>query len=247
MFNKSKKKTKERGVHLITDEKNFSIIEAYKAIRANINFAVTSPGCKKIMVCSSYSGEGKTTTCVNLAVTIAQTGASVLLIDADMRKPRIHNFLNINNETGLSGYLSNMTSLNSVIKDTDIHNLKVITSGIIPPNPAELLASPKMEKLFGEVEGVTDYIIIDTPPVCIVSDVLPLSKICDGVILIVSHMETLHPQIKEALEKLHFAGANVIGMILNKVKINHASKYYSKYGKYKYYQEYKENTDTPDD
>jgi len=235
MLKKFKKKnTIDNNFHIITDETNFNIIESYKAIRANINFAVPSPGCKKIMICSSYSGEGKTTTCVNLALTIAQTGASVLLIDCDLRRSRVHKLLNIKNDTGITNYLSSAIKLDEIVKDTNIPNLKVITAGAIPPNPAELLATPKMAELFSEIENITDYIMIDTPPICIVSDALPLAKLCDGVILIVNHMETLHPHIKESLEKLNFAGANVVGMILNKIKIKNKYKSYKKYNKYGY-------------
>ena len=231
---KRKKTPVVEKVHMINDDTNFSIIEAYKAIRANINFAIPSQGCKKIMICSSFSGEGKTTTCINLAITIAQTGVSVLLIDCDLRRARVHTLLNENNTFGVSNYLSNMIQLDRIIKETHIPNFKVITSGSIPPNPAELLASPKMGELLAETEKMMDYIIIDTPPVCIVSDALPVAKLCNGVILIVNHMETTHTQIKESLEKLKFAGANVVGMILNNIKIKHAFKSYKKYNKYKY-------------
>ena len=231
-----KKKAVDNTAHILTSETNFSVAEAYKAIRANINFAIPKQGCKKVMICSSYSNEGKTTTSVNLALTIAQTNATVLLIDCDLRRASVHKYLNItDNEIGISSYLSNMATLEQIVKDTDVPNVKVITSGIIPPNPAELLAGPKMKELLHEVETATDYVIIDTPPLCIVSDALPLSKLCDGVILIVNHMETTHPHIKESLEKLSFAGANVAGMILNKIKINRTYKSYKKYGKYNYY------------
>ena len=230
----AKKKSTDGNNHLLVNETNFSVIESYKAIRANINFTVTAQGCKKIMVCSPHSGEGKSTTCVNLAITIAQTGASVLLIDCDLRRPSVHKLLKINNDVGMSHYLSNMLAIPEIVKETNISYLNVITAGVIPPNPSELLASPKIGELFEEIEKrFIDYIIIDTAPICIVSDVLPMSKLCNGVILIVNHMETKHPSIKEALEKLNFAGANVVGMILNKIKIKHNYKSYKNYyGKY---------------
>ncbi|MCL2774271.1 MAG: CpsD/CapB family tyrosine-protein kinase [Oscillospiraceae bacterium] len=263
---KKKKNTANGNLNILTDETNFSVVEAYKAVRANINFAIPVQGCKKVMLCSSYSGEGKTTTCINIAITIAQTGASVLLIDGDLRKSSVHKYLNLNNNIGLSNYLSNMADIEHIINDTHIPNLKVITSGSTPPNPAELLASNKMGELFSVLEKRElsiiqmsettsdvikrtkdvikyDYIIIDTPPICVVSDALPLSKLCDGVILVVSHMETTHTNVKESLEKLNFAGANVVGMILNKIKINHTYKSYKNY-KYKYYKEYKDEEDS---
>lgn len=230
---KSKQKGNENYTSkIITENKNFSIIEAYKAIRANLNFAITNPGCKKIMICSSYSGEGKTTTCVNLAITIAETNSSVLLIDCDLRKSRIHKMLDLDNEIGISAYLSNRAELTDVIKETTIPNLNVITSGKTPPNPAELLSNGKMEELFKICGHIADYIILDTPPLCVVSDALPLSKKCDGVILVVQHMKTTHPGIKEAISKLKFAEANIAGMILNDIKINGNYKSFQKYGKY---------------
>lgn len=232
-----KRRKKEKNLHsenvnVITDKTNYRIVESYKSLRANINFAIPSAGCKKIMISSSYSGEGKTTTCINLGVTIAQTGASVVLIDCDLRRPKIHKYLNIDNNIGISSYLSNMAELEKIIKDTDISNLKVITVGITPPNPAELISGAKMKELLEEIEKIADYIIIDTPPICIVSDALPLSKLCDGVILMVRHMQTTHTNIKESLEKLNFAGAHVIGMVLNGIKIKHNYKSYNKYSYY---------------
>jgi len=229
-----KKKTIDESAHILTNETNFSIVEAYKAIRANINFAIPVQGCKKMMICSSHSGEGKTTMCVNLAITIAQTGASVVLVDCDLRRSKIHRVLNMDNVIGMSNYLSNMVLLERIIKETNIPNLRVITSGTTPPNPTELLISPKMKDLITEIEKNTDYIIFDTPPVCIVSDALPLARLCDGVVLVVSHMETTHPSVKVSLEKLKFADANVVGIILNKIKVGNTYKSYKKYTKYKY-------------
>lgn len=220
--------------NILTENSHFSVVEAYKVLRANINFAIPKTDCKKIMICSSYSREGKTTTCVNLAITIAQTGAEVLLIDCDLRRSRLHELLNLSNDTGISNYLSNQADIQDIIKDTHIPSLHVITAGDISPNPAELLSSSKMVSLFEEFQGIIDYLIIDTPPICVVADALPLLKICDGVILVVRHLVTSHNNIKEALEKLNFAGANVIGMILNGIEIKRSSKKYGKYGGYPY-------------
>lgn len=224
---------------MITDDTNPSVIESYKAVRANINFAVPNEGCKKIMICSSYSGEGKTTTCVNLAISIAQTGLRVLLIDCDLRKSRIHEFFDLDNENGLSNYLSNVLELDECLKATHIENLCVIPAGTTPPNPAELLMSPKFIKIFEIFENTFDYIIIDTAPICVVSDALPLSKLCDGVILVAQHLETTHPHIRECLNKLNFAQAKVAGIILNGVDIKYKNKYYGKYVKYNNNSKYK--------
>jgi len=231
----NKKFDEDDKLRIITKETNFSIKESYKAIRANINFAVPNEGCKKIMICSSFSGEGKTTTCVNLAISIAQTGSEVLLIDCDMRRSRIHEFFALENERGLSNYLSSALDMDDIVQETSIEELNIISAGTVPPNPAELLANPKIDALLARVSKLYDYIILDTPPVCVVSDALPLSKKCDGVILIVKHRETMHKSIRDSLDKLSFAGAKVIGMVLNGIKLTREYKSYGKYGKYNKY------------
>ena len=238
---KEKKFDEDDNLRIITKEANFSIRESYKAIRANINFAVPNEGCKKIMICSSFSGEGKTTTCVNLAISIAQTGAEVLLIDCDLRRSRVHEFFDLENERGLSNYLSSVLDIDDIVQETDIEELNVISSGTVPPNPSELLTNPKIDALLARVSKLYDYIIIDTPPVCVVSDALPLSKQCDGVILVVKHRETTHKNIRESLDKLSFADAKVIGMVLNGIKLTHEYKTYGKYGKYNKYNDDSKN------
>jgi len=249
LFNLFKRKNpdEDEAPRIITDIPNFGVRESYKAIRANINFAVSKAGCKKIMICSSFSGEGKTTTCVNLAITVAETGEQVLLIDCDLRRSRVHKFFNLENELGLSNFLSNSAELEDIVQETHIPNLSIISAGGVPPNPAELLTKPKMESLLNAMSKLADYIFIDTPPVCVVSDALPLSKKCDGVILVVKHMGTTHPSIKESLEKLKFSGANVVGMILNGIKIEKSYKMYGKYGKYSKYSKNSEYNKYGDD
>ena len=237
-FFKRKIKDEDYTPRVINDIPSFIIKESYKTIRANINFALPVPRCKKIMICSSFTSEGKTTTCVNLAITVAETGKKVLIIDCDLRRSKVHKFFNMENEIGLSHFLSNDAELDDIIQETNIVNLDFISAGGTHPNPAELLTKRKMGKLIDALAEVFDYIFIDTPPICVVSDALPLAKICDGVVLVVKHKRTTHSEIKESLEKLEFAQANVIGMILNGIQIEQNYKMYGKYGKYSKYSKY---------
>lgn len=217
----------------------FRIDEAYKSIRANIMFSVIKKGCKRIIVSSSNPSEGKTTTTVNLAVTISQAEQKVLLIDADLRKPKIHQYFSIPNAPGLTNYLGDSftnkgkTDLFSVIHSTEYENLSVLCSGSIPPNPAELLGSELMSEFLNDISNDYDYIIIDTPPINVVSDALPLIRESDGVVMVVRQNKTTHPELQKALQSLEFIDAKLLGFVVNFVE-SKASKYSnSKYG-YKY-------------
>lgn len=221
----------------------FRIEEAYKTIRANIMFSVMKKGCKIIVVTSSIPNEGKTTTTVNLAVSISQADQKVLLIDGDLRKPKIHNYFSIANSPGLTNYLGDKISgkkyadLFSVIHPTEYENLSVLCSGTIPPNPAELLGSEIMAEFLNDVSNDFDYIIIDTPPVNVVSDSLPLIRESDGVVLVVRSNRSTHPELQKALSALEFIDAKILGFVVNFVesKAGKSSSYrYGKYSRYSY-------------
>ncbi|MGN1202562.1 MAG: CpsD/CapB family tyrosine-protein kinase [Eubacterium sp.] len=220
----------------------FRIEEAYKTIRANIMFSVMKKGCKMIVVTSSAPNEGKTTTTVNLAVSISQADQKVLLIDGDLRKPKIHNYFTVPNSPGLTNYLSDKISgkrgadLFSVIHPTEYENLCVLCSGSIPPNPAELLGSELMTEFLNDVSKDFDYIIIDTPPVNVVSDSLPLIRESDGVILVVRSNQSTHPELQKALTSLEFIDAKILGFVVNFVesKAGKGGTYSYKYSKYSY-------------
>ncbi|MBQ7741040.1 MAG: CpsD/CapB family tyrosine-protein kinase [Eubacterium sp.] len=225
----------------------FKVEEAYKSIRANISFSIMKKGCKNIVVTSSIAGEGKTTTTINLAITFAQAGQRVLLLDGDLRKPKIHHYFSIPNSPGLTDYLGSTVSsvkkdkvdLFSVVHPTEYENLSVICSGTIPPNPAELLGSEPMEDFLKEVERDYDYIIIDTPPINIVSDALPLIRESDGVVLIVRYNQSTHPEVERAIASLEFIDAKILGFVVNFVETKSGGKYkYGNYGKYGRYGRY---------
>lgn len=218
---------------IIREGTGFHVREAYKAARTNIMFALAGKGCKKISITSASSGEGKSTTCLNIAITFTQIGARVIVVDADLRKPTLHRKLGMANGNGLSHLISGLCTLQEAINATEYKGLDIITAGHLPPNPAELLGSQQMEQLFVELEKQYDYIFLDTPPLNIVTDATILSSKVDGTIVIVRQEVTQHKELQEALGKLKFAEAKVLGAILHDVK-SEKNRRYSKYTKYGY-------------
>lgn len=231
---------------IITDKTAFVIMEAYKIARTNIIFSVAGSGesdCKVIAITSASPGEGKTTTSLNLALTFAQTGAKTLIIDADLRKPRIHQYLGIVKTHGLSTILSNQKDFNSVVFENVRGGLDCLTSGSIPPNPAELLASDAMTNLINELKNEYDYIFIDTPPVTIVTDAVALSGNVNGVVFVVREGITSHENINNAITLLKIAKAKILGFFVNDIdpsSTSYGAAYQSSYGKrYSYHYGYK--------
>ncbi len=207
-----------RANTLLTDVTDFATKEAYKAARTNIRFSLSSGrGCKRVIVTSASPGEGKTTTCLNVAIAFAQTDAKVLIIDADLRKPRINRHLSIDRANGLSDLLGGLIDINTAIKRCERHNLDCITAGQIPPNPAELLSSKEMDQLLDELSERYDYIFIDTPPVTVVTEAAAMAKSVDGVILIVRQNHTISESVERARNNLNMANAKILGYILNGV------------------------------
>ena len=224
-----------RSNTLLTDCTDFVTKEAYKAARTNIRFSLSSgKGCKKIIVTSASPGEGKTTTCLNLAIAFAQTEAKVLVIDADLRKPRLYRHLSVERENGLSDLLCGLIDIKDAIKHCERHNLDCITSGQIPPNPAELLSSKEMEILFEELGAMYDYIFVDTPPVTVVTEAAAMAKSANGVILVIRQNSTIHESIERARANLKMTNAKILGYVLNGVsESTYGYKTYnSKYRKY---------------
>lgn len=214
----------------------FRIEESYKSIRTNIMLSVIKNGCKTIVVSSSNAGEGKTTTSINLAISLSQADQRVLLIDGDLRKPKIHHYFSIPNAPGLTNFLSDVANnksrnadLFNTVHPTEIANLSIITSGSIPPNPAEILGSELMSEFLKEISKHFDYIIIDTPPINVVSDALPVVRMSDGIIVVIKSNSSTHPELAKTIEALKFIQANILGFVVNFVK-NKSSRYSKKYG-----------------
>jgi len=208
----------------------FIIAEAYKSLRSNLNFTLRFDGCKKIAISSAVPEDGKSTTITNLGISLAQTGAKVLLMDCDLRKGRLHHLLNVKFRPGLSDALSNTMEVKNAIYKTAYENLSVMPIGTIPPNPSELLASIQMEELLDNLNNEYEYIILDTPPVKVVSDALNLVKMVDGVLIVVREGVTSHPCISSTLSKYQFLNANILGFVLNGISLKQEEK-----SKYRYY------------
>ena len=214
----------------------FRIEESYKSIRTNIMLSVIKNACKTIVVSSSNAGEGKTTTSINLAISLSQADQRVLLIDGDLRKPKIHHYFSIPNAPGLTNFLSDVANnksrnadLFNTVHPTEIANLSIITSGSIPPNPAEILGSELMSEFLKEISKHFDYIIIDTPPINVVSDALPVVRMSDGIIVVIKSNSSTHPELAKTIEALKFIQANILGFVVNFVE-NKSSRYSKKYG-----------------
>ncbi len=221
---------------ILSDDTQFVIKEAYKAARANLTFALATYDPKIAVVTSCAPAEGKSTNCLNLAITMAEMGESVLLIDADLRKPVQHSLLHLDNGMGLSSILGGIVGdVSKVINKNVRENLDVLTAGPVPPNPAELLASSRMEKLLDIVGSHYDYIFIDTPPVTVVADAFVMNDKTSGIIFVIKEGSTTHPEIEEALSKTRMTNGRIIGFI--KANCNHRGK--SGYGSYKYKYKYK--------
>jgi capsular exopolysaccharide synthesis family protein len=236
VWKKNKKESKSENIIENTDkDTQFIITEAYNALRTNLKFTLRHEGCKKIVISSSLPEEGKSTISTNLGIVIGQTGSKVLLVDCDLRKGKLHNFFNIKSSPGVSNVLSNMIVAENVIQKTSYDNLYVLPLGTIPPNPSELIASSQMEELLKKLEREYDYIIIDTPPVRVVSDALSLMKAADGVLIVVREEVTSHSDITNFLSKCKFMNTQVLGFILNGISLNQDKK--SKYHNY-YYNNY---------
>lgn len=218
-----------------------TISEAYRGLRTSIMFTAVERKRKIIMLTSSGPQEGKTTSAINLAIAMAQSGEKTILLDADLRKPRVEEAFGLKSDHGLTDILAGTEKLASDVHKTEIPNLDIITCGSIPPNPSELLGSKKMEEFLAELEKRYDRIIIDTPPVLAVTDAVVLSGKVDGVVLVVRAGETHKNAITRAKELLESARAsNIIGAVLNMVEHGKTSGYYyyyrqyygKKYGKY---------------
>jgi capsular exopolysaccharide synthesis family protein len=186
---------------------------------------------KNIIVTSPSLGDGKTVTTVNLAVTLAQSGKKVLIVDADLRKPKVHHYFGIKNGEGLTNVLTGDKEIKkiNIVEKNDISNLYILTSGPIPPNPAEMLNSKKMHQLLEQLKKDYDVVILDTPPVGQVTDAAILAGIADGVILVLASGDTRIDMAKRAKKALDGVIAHVIGAILTKLDIGRTSYYYYKY------------------
>ena len=226
-----KKKQKEapgqvqRKLIATTDPKS-PISEQYRTIRTNIVFSSVDQTIRSLMVTSAGPGEGKSTTTANLAIVFAQQGKKVLLVDADMRKPTMQYTFNSSNAIGLTNVLAKQKVLEAAVFETDVDGLDLLSSGPIPPNPAELLGSNAMSELLEAAYNEYDMVIFDTPPVLAVTDAQVLANQCDGTVLVVNSGKTEIDGALRAKELLEAAKAKLLGVVLNNRKLKESSYYY---------------------
>ncbi|UTH05624.1 CpsD/CapB family tyrosine-protein kinase [Macrococcoides caseolyticum] len=200
-------------------------------IRSNIMFSGIDHEIKKLVVTSAGPSAGKSTTAANVAIAYAQAGKKVLLIDGDLRKPTVHHTFETKNVFGLSSLVTDQINVNQAVQNTQIENLSILTSGPIPPNPSELLASNRFKELLSNFEECFDMIIIDTPPLLAVTDAVIMATVSDGT-LIVTNAETNNKHhLVKAKEVLQKSDANILGVVLNNVEKSSKDDYYY----YEYY------------
>ncbi len=215
------------------------ISEAYRTLRTNLQFKFKNGHDKMvIMVTSSAPKEGKSTTVANLAITMAQMGSRTLLVDTDLRRPVIHSIFNLQKDKGITNYLMNRLTFEEVLKPSIIDNLFIVTSGPIPPNPSEILASQEMKRFIQEAKDQFDVILFDSPPVIAVTDAAILSADVDGVVLVVKAHQTHRDAVRRAKTLLENVSANIFGSLLNGVKIEKTYGTYYYYYYYHYYSYY---------
>ena len=250
-MNRKGKKGKARTVqplpdsqsYLLTPKSEFFIREAYKTLRSNVSFSLADKeGSKVIVVTSPMQGEGKSITALNLAISYTMADQKVLLIDCDLRRPQQARLLKMNSRTGLSNLIMKPELIETAILRTEIQGLDVILSGDIPPNPSELLGSQRMQTLLEHLREKYDFIILDTPPVNMVTDAVVLAPRSEGVLLVVRANHSERGSVLYATNQLQYAKAKILGFVLNGVDMGNTQfgmkKYhyrnYYRYGKYGY-------------
>lgn len=199
-----------------------SVSEVFRTLRTNIQFMNVNNKLKSVLVTSTVPGEGKSWVAANLAITFAQAGKKVVLVDADMRRGRQHKLFEVKNDKGLSNYLilsvdDSINNLADYIQETLIDNLYIMTAGIVPPNPSELLTSQKMSDLIRELESLADIVIFDGTPSTIVTDAIILSRFVGSTVIVASHKNTKIEQLKQVKRNIENVGGKIAGVVVNKI------------------------------
>ncbi|HEX2439047.1 MAG TPA: CpsD/CapB family tyrosine-protein kinase [Methylomirabilota bacterium] len=203
--------------------------EAYRTLRTSIQFAGLDHKCRSIVVTSSSPGEGKSTTVANFGVVVAQTGARVCLIDSDLRRPTLHRIFGLGNSRGLTTALLEGLSLTEVAQPTNVPNLWVLTSGPLPPNPAELVGSNRMREALETAVADFDLILLDSPPVVSVADAVALATFADGVVMVVQTGKVPHEVIRRATSQILAVKGRILGVVMNGVNLKRDGYYYDYY------------------
>jgi len=231
-----------KGELITATQPRSPIAEAFRSLRTNIQFASVDRNLQTILVTSALPSEGKSTVAANLAIALAQSGKRVVLLEADLRRPSVHRYLAVPNRLGLSAiFVQPQVYLDGSLQGTHVPNLKVLTSGDLPPNPSELLGSERMQAIIRQVREQADVLVLDTPPVMAVTDAVVLAPRVDGVLLVVKPGDTKTSALQAAVEQLRRVGANVLGVVLNEVQTKgfryryYSNSYYYYYGYHEYY------------
>ena len=217
-------------------DRNSMAGEAYRGLRTSLLLSSAGTPPKRILVTSGRASEGKSTTAVNTAISLAQLGAKVLIIDCDLRRPSVHKFFDVSNVHGVTNFLANNTELDPLVQELAIPNLSVITSGPIPPNPAELLSSSRMKEMLDRLSLVYDHIIIDSPPIINVTDPIILSTLVDGTMMVVHAGKTTREVVQRSRQDLLNVRSKLFGVVLNNVNLRkdgYDYYYYYRYSDYK--------------
>lgn len=233
MNKKNDGKISKRKNYVLNENTPFIITEAYNMARTNLTFALATSDKNIIIFTSCNPSEGKSTNCANFAITLANAGSKVLLIDSDLRKPVSHKLFKLSNTKGLSSIISGQCSINEARHIDVRNNLDIITSGPIPPNPSELLSSQITATCLDLLSKKYDYICIDTPPINVVSDALLYNNLSAGIIFIVRENSTRHTDISVALERVKITNGKVLGIIKTACRPEEKTSSHYSY-KYKY-------------
>ena len=215
--------------------------EAYRSLRTSIQFAGLDHKCRTVVVTSSSPGEGKSTTVANFGVVSAQAGSRVLVVDSDLRRPTLHRIFGLGNARGLSTALLEELPFADVAQATAIPNLSVLTSGPLPPNPAELVGSLRMRECLEAAAGDFALVLLDSPPIVSVADALALSAIADGVVLVVRAGKIPHEVVRRAVVQIESVKGRILGVLMNSVNLKRDGYYYDYY---RYYHSYYSPTES---
>lgn len=230
---------------LITGDVPAAFAEAIKSIRTNVLFSSTEEGLKTLVVTSAGPGEGKSSVATNLALALSQTGLRVLIVDGDMRRPRVHEIFQMPEEPGLSNLLVGNCKPSEAIRPAPTtRNLWILPAGQTPPNPAELVGSKRFGQYLTTLAEQFDWVVIDSPPVLVVSDAAVLANVATGVVFVVGAEQTTRHAAHEAIEQLHAAKAHIIGGVLNRVAVESHPYYYSRYYRKNYARYYTKSSGT---
>jgi len=218
----------------INDKVPQNFAEAFRGVRTSVTFASAEEGSRSLLVTSTQPTEGKTVVAVNLALALAQGGQRVLLVDGDMRKPRVHELLNVKQAPGLSSLLVGKAKANDAVHRSGAANLWVLPAGPLPPNPAELLGSTRLAELLKSLLGHFDWVIIDSPPVMAVTDASVIAHRTTGVVFVVGSEQVNRQMARTAVERLLAAKATILGAVLNRADVQRNPYYYAQYYKQEY-------------